>query len=175
MRSPDVGCEWSCEVQSFLRDRKTGQRSCGRTWSSGLRVRPGSGVPGGDGRDGRGGGRVGPPPAQPSVQRQGGEREQAGGCADAAQGAIALQGAAGILPPRRRWRRPAVSGRPARHLRRSGPGSRYRAGTRRRARRRLAGLVLNAVLGWWWADPAAGYVLVFYAAREVRDIFFTGH
>jgi divalent metal cation (Fe/Co/Zn/Cd) transporter len=37
----------------------------------------------------------------------------------------------------------------------------------------LAGLVLNAALGWWWADPAAGYVLVFYAAREVRDIFFT--
>jgi divalent metal cation (Fe/Co/Zn/Cd) transporter len=38
----------------------------------------------------------------------------------------------------------------------------------------LLGLVLNAVLGWWWADPAAGYVLVFYAAREVQDIFFTG-
>lgn len=39
----------------------------------------------------------------------------------------------------------------------------------------LAGLVLNAALGWWWADPAAGYVLVFYAAREVRDIFFADH
>jgi divalent metal cation (Fe/Co/Zn/Cd) transporter len=38
----------------------------------------------------------------------------------------------------------------------------------------LAGLVLNAVAGWWWADPAAGYVLVYYAAREVREIF-TGH
>ncbi len=36
----------------------------------------------------------------------------------------------------------------------------------------LLGLALNAVLGWWWADPAAGYVLVFYAAREVREIFF---
>ena len=35
----------------------------------------------------------------------------------------------------------------------------------------LLGLVLNAGLGWWWADPAAGYVLVYYAAREVRDIF----
>jgi divalent metal cation (Fe/Co/Zn/Cd) transporter len=35
----------------------------------------------------------------------------------------------------------------------------------------LAGLLLNALLGWWWADPAAGYVLVYYAAREVRDIF----
>ena len=39
----------------------------------------------------------------------------------------------------------------------------------------LAGLVLNATAGWWWADPAAGYVLVYYAAREVREIFFTGH
>jgi divalent metal cation (Fe/Co/Zn/Cd) transporter len=35
----------------------------------------------------------------------------------------------------------------------------------------LTGLVLNATLGWWWADPAAGYVLVCYAAREVREIF----
>ena len=35
----------------------------------------------------------------------------------------------------------------------------------------LIGLVLNAVAGWWWADPAAGYVLVYYAAREVREIF----
>jgi divalent metal cation (Fe/Co/Zn/Cd) transporter len=35
----------------------------------------------------------------------------------------------------------------------------------------LLGLILNAGLGWWWADPAAGYVLVYYAAREVREIF----
>ncbi len=35
----------------------------------------------------------------------------------------------------------------------------------------LTGLILNAVAGWWWADPAAGYVLVYYAAREVREIF----
>ena len=34
----------------------------------------------------------------------------------------------------------------------------------------LLGLVLNATLGWWQADPAAGYVLVYYAAREVREI-----
>ncbi len=39
----------------------------------------------------------------------------------------------------------------------------------------VLGLVLNARLGWWWADPAAGYVLVFYAAREVREIFFADH
>jgi divalent metal cation (Fe/Co/Zn/Cd) transporter len=36
----------------------------------------------------------------------------------------------------------------------------------------LLGLTLNAAAGWWWADPAAGYVLVYYAAREVREIFF---
>ena len=34
----------------------------------------------------------------------------------------------------------------------------------------LLGLALNAALGWWQADPAAGYVLVYYAAREVREI-----
>jgi divalent metal cation (Fe/Co/Zn/Cd) transporter len=39
----------------------------------------------------------------------------------------------------------------------------------------LLGLMLNAALGWWWADPAAGYVLVFYAAREVGEIFFADH
>jgi divalent metal cation (Fe/Co/Zn/Cd) transporter len=32
----------------------------------------------------------------------------------------------------------------------------------------MAGLALNTALGWWWADPAAGYVLVYYAAREAR-------
>jgi divalent metal cation (Fe/Co/Zn/Cd) transporter len=36
----------------------------------------------------------------------------------------------------------------------------------------LLGLILNAVAGWWWADPAAGYVLVYYASREVRQTFF---
>jgi divalent metal cation (Fe/Co/Zn/Cd) transporter len=35
----------------------------------------------------------------------------------------------------------------------------------------LASLVLNAAVGWWWADPAAGYVLVYYAAREAWEIF----
>ncbi|HEX5287445.1 MAG TPA: cation transporter [Streptosporangiaceae bacterium] len=40
----------------------------------------------------------------------------------------------------------------------------------------LAGLALNAAAGWWWADPAAGYVLVYYAAREAREVFFpAGH
>ena len=37
----------------------------------------------------------------------------------------------------------------------------------------LVGLILNAAAGWWWADPAAGYVLVYYAAREAREIFLS--
>jgi divalent metal cation (Fe/Co/Zn/Cd) transporter len=37
----------------------------------------------------------------------------------------------------------------------------------------LIGLVLNATLGWWWADPLAGFVLVFYALREASSLF--GH
>jgi divalent metal cation (Fe/Co/Zn/Cd) transporter len=35
----------------------------------------------------------------------------------------------------------------------------------------LIGLILNAGLGWWWADPLSGYVLVFYALREVKTLF----
>jgi divalent metal cation (Fe/Co/Zn/Cd) transporter len=35
----------------------------------------------------------------------------------------------------------------------------------------LIGLSLNGALGWWWADPAAAYVLVYYAAREAWEIF----
>lgn len=30
----------------------------------------------------------------------------------------------------------------------------------------LAGLVLNALLGWWWADPLAGLVIVYYGLKE---------
>jgi len=30
-------------------------------------------------------------------------------------------------------------------------------------------LVLNAVIGWWWADIAAGGILVFYGFREGRE------
>ncbi|HEY7859026.1 MAG TPA: cation transporter [Candidatus Nanopelagicales bacterium] len=32
----------------------------------------------------------------------------------------------------------------------------------------LVGLVLNAAFGWWWADPLAGLVLVYYAIVEGR-------
>ena len=34
----------------------------------------------------------------------------------------------------------------------------------------LLGLVLNALTGAWWADPLAGFVIVFYAVRECRAI-----
>ena len=30
----------------------------------------------------------------------------------------------------------------------------------------LVGLALNAGLDWWWADPLAGYVIVFYGWKE---------
>ncbi len=33
----------------------------------------------------------------------------------------------------------------------------------------LVGLVLNATLGWWWADPAAALVLAVLAVREGRN------
>jgi len=39
----------------------------------------------------------------------------------------------------------------------------------------LLGLVLNSAAGLWWADPLAGYVLVYYALREVREIFTGDH
>jgi hypothetical protein len=35
----------------------------------------------------------------------------------------------------------------------------------------LLGLLLNSLVGLWWADPAAGYVLVYYALREVKEIY----
>jgi divalent metal cation (Fe/Co/Zn/Cd) transporter len=35
----------------------------------------------------------------------------------------------------------------------------------------LIGLVLNAGLGWWWADPVAGFLIVFYASKEAHTIF----
>jgi divalent metal cation (Fe/Co/Zn/Cd) transporter len=34
----------------------------------------------------------------------------------------------------------------------------------------LVGLVLNAALGWWWADPVAGLVISYYAIREAHVI-----
>lgn len=37
----------------------------------------------------------------------------------------------------------------------------------------LVGVVLNGWLGWWWADPVAGLVIVYYGAREGREAW--GH
>ncbi len=33
----------------------------------------------------------------------------------------------------------------------------------------LTGVVLNTAAGWWWADPLAALLLVFYGAREARN------
>jgi divalent metal cation (Fe/Co/Zn/Cd) transporter len=33
----------------------------------------------------------------------------------------------------------------------------------------LVGLIANAALGWWWADPAVALVIAAVAGREARD------
>jgi len=35
----------------------------------------------------------------------------------------------------------------------------------------LLGLVLNAALGWWWADPLAALVVVYYGVRAAHGAF----
>jgi divalent metal cation (Fe/Co/Zn/Cd) transporter len=32
----------------------------------------------------------------------------------------------------------------------------------------LAGIALNAVAGWWWADPVSALAIMFYGVREAR-------
>jgi len=39
----------------------------------------------------------------------------------------------------------------------------------------LLGLTLNAILGWWWADPLAALVIVYYAIKEARTIVTGSH
>lgn len=39
----------------------------------------------------------------------------------------------------------------------------------------LAGLVLNATLGWWWADPVAALVVVVLLVREGREALTADH
>jgi divalent metal cation (Fe/Co/Zn/Cd) transporter len=39
----------------------------------------------------------------------------------------------------------------------------------------LLGLVLNSGLDWWWADPLAGLVIVFYGLREGRQALSDQH
>ena len=38
----------------------------------------------------------------------------------------------------------------------------------------FVGLALNAIAGAWWADPLAGYVIVYYGAKEAWSIFREG-
>ena len=35
----------------------------------------------------------------------------------------------------------------------------------------LIGLIANAWLGWWWADPVAGLAIAFFAAREGHELW----
>lgn len=35
----------------------------------------------------------------------------------------------------------------------------------------MLGLALDTAFGWWWADPVAGLVIVYYAIREAVHIF----
>lgn len=37
----------------------------------------------------------------------------------------------------------------------------------------LAGLAMNALLGWWWADPVASLVMVLFIVREGWEVFTT--
>ena len=39
----------------------------------------------------------------------------------------------------------------------------------------LIGLVANAALGWWWADPVAGLGIAVLAAKEGRELWTTEH
>lgn len=36
----------------------------------------------------------------------------------------------------------------------------------------LSGLALNAVLGWWWADPVAAILVALAAVNEARETWF---
>jgi len=33
----------------------------------------------------------------------------------------------------------------------------------------LVGLVLNGLFGWWWADPVAGLVMIYFLVKEGRE------
>jgi divalent metal cation (Fe/Co/Zn/Cd) transporter len=38
----------------------------------------------------------------------------------------------------------------------------------------LAGLLLNRIFGWWWADPLAALALVYFLVREGREALHEG-
>ena len=39
----------------------------------------------------------------------------------------------------------------------------------------LLGLAANATLQWWWADPLAGLVIVYYGLHEGRQALRASH
>ena len=39
----------------------------------------------------------------------------------------------------------------------------------------LVGLVLNALFGWWWADPLGGLVIVYYGLHEGFHAWHEAH
>ena len=39
----------------------------------------------------------------------------------------------------------------------------------------LAGLLLNALFGWWWADPLAALGIVVFLLREGRETLTAEH
>ena len=39
----------------------------------------------------------------------------------------------------------------------------------------MIGLALNAAFGWWWADPTAGMIIVFYSLKEGKAAFRESH
>jgi divalent metal cation (Fe/Co/Zn/Cd) transporter len=39
----------------------------------------------------------------------------------------------------------------------------------------LLGLTFNAALNWWWADPIAGLIIVYYGLREGREALRNNH
>ena len=39
----------------------------------------------------------------------------------------------------------------------------------------LVGLSLNALAGWWWADPLSAMLLVYYGVREGRHLWAEAH
>jgi hypothetical protein len=59
-------------------------------------------------------------------------------------------------------RKPVLNGLINEYLHAAGHSKNYRS---------PAESYFRAGQGWWQADPAAAYVLVCYAAREVREIF----
>jgi divalent metal cation (Fe/Co/Zn/Cd) transporter len=39
----------------------------------------------------------------------------------------------------------------------------------------LAGLLLNRLFGWWWADPLAALAMIWWIRREAREALEAAH